>query len=418
MSNVINLRREFHQHPEVGFTEFWTASKVVESLQSLDFQVLYGSKALDTNYRKGVPSQQELDYTYDRAINDGANIDILKEMRGGLTAVVGILEGKKPGPTIAFRFDMDALPVNESSKNSHFPKENNFRSSYEGNMHACAHDAHTSIGLEFAKKMSGKNFSGTLKLIFQPAEEGGRGAYSMMKKGIVDNVDKIYCFHLGLDVPLGEISGGSKDWLATSKLLSHFYGVPSHSGAAPEKGKNALIGAATALLNIHSLPRHSSEETRVNVGFLEGGTGINIVPHHAKLLVETRSTSTSVNSDLEKHVRNIIEHSAKMHGLEFEIKSIGGGTTISCDQELIDVVKKEANEINEFTIIKDYNKGGGSEDASFLINRVQEMGGKGTYILIGTTIAAPHHNQDFDIDEKILEPTVNLLERIAVQELK
>lgn len=418
MSDVINLRRELHQHPEVGFTEFWTASKVVERLQSLDFKVLYGSEALDANSRKGVPSQEELDHAYNRAITDGANANILKKMEGGLTAVVGTLEGEKPGPTIAFRFDMDALPVHESSKDSHLPKKNNFRSMYEGNMHACAHDAHTSIGLEFAKKMSNKKFSGTLKLIFQPAEEGGRGAYSMVRKGIVDDVDRLYCFHLGLDIPLGEVSGGSKGWLATTKMLTHFYGVPSHSGASPEKGKNALIGAATALLNIYSLPRHSSEETRVNVGSLEGGTGINIIPDHAKLLIETRSTSLNVNSDLEEHVRNIIKHSAEMHGLKFEIKTIGEGITISCDQELIEVVKEEAKEITEFSTIKDFNKGGGSEDASFLIDRVQKKGGKGTYMVIGTTIAAPHHNSAFDIDEIILEPTISLLERIANRELK
>ncbi|MEN1969815.1 amidohydrolase [Lentibacillus sp. N15] len=417
MEEVINLRRELHQYPEVGFTEFRTASKVVETLQSLGYECLFGLDAMDKNSRRGVPSQEELDHAYQRAIKDGANVNLLKAMEGGFTAVIGRLKGKSPGPTVAFRFDMDALPIKESSEREHHPKANGFCSKYEGNMHACAHDAHTAIGLEFAKKMANGNFSGTLKLIFQPAEEGGRGAFSIVNKGVVDDVDKLYCFHLGLDVPLGEISGGSKDWLANTKLLSYFYGVPSHAGAAPEKGKNALVGAATALLNIHSLPRHSSEETRVNVGLLEGGAAANIIPDHAKLLIETRSTSPTVNKEFEDRVKNIIKHSAEMHGLGFETQVIGNAIPISCDNVLIDVVKEEAEKITAFHKIKDYNKGGGSEDASLLIDRVQKNGGKGTYMIIGTTIAAPHHNQAFDIDEKVLVPTVNLLERIANREL-
>ncbi|MBY7144419.1 amidohydrolase [Virgibacillus sp. NKC19-3] len=417
MDEVIKLRRQLHQFPEVGFTEFKTAGKVVEVLQSLNFEVLYGEDAIEADSRRGVPSQEELDHAYQSAIKNGANPDIIKKMEGGLTAVIGTLKGNSPGPTIAFRFDMDALPVQESSESSHFPQENNFRSHYEGHMHACAHDAHTAIGLEFARKMANQDISGTLKLIFQPAEEGGRGALSVVEKGVVDDVDKIYCFHLGLDVPLGEISGGSKDWLATTKLLSHFHGVPSHSGAAPEKGKNALVGAATALLNIQSLPRHSSEQTRVNVGLLEGGTAINIVPQHAKMLIETRSTSSTVNSELEEYVKKIVEHSAQMHDLSYETEVIGNALTLTCDEELINVVTEEAAQIPMFHRIQDYHKGGGSEDASFLINRVQENGGKGTYMLVGTTISAPHHNQAFDIDEQVLVPTIHLLEQIAHREL-
>lgn len=418
MNDVISMRRDLHQHPEVGFTEFRTASKVVEVLEKLGFECLYGSEALDDHSRRGVPSKKELSHAYQRAIEDGANINILKKMEGGLTAVIGILHGNEAGPTTAFRFDMDALPVKESSDESHFPEANDFRSRYEGNMHACGHDAHTAIGLEFARRMSKRNFSGTLKLIFQPAEEGGRGAFPIVEKGLVDDVDKLYCFHLGLDIPLGEISGGSQDWLANTKLLSHFYGVPSHSGASPEKGKNALLGAASALLNIHSLPRHGSEETRVNVGLLEGGTAANIIPDYAKLLIETRSTNQIVNQELENRVRSIIKHSAKMHDLNYDIEEIGSAITLSCDQELVNVVKEEAKYIDTFQSIKNYNKGGGSEDASFLIDRVQKKGGKGTYMMIGTTITAPHHNSSFDIDEKIILPTIALLERIANRELQ
>ncbi|UOF88986.1 amidohydrolase [Fodinisporobacter ferrooxydans] len=415
--DAIALRREFHKYPEVGFTEFRTASKVVEILKSLGYEVIYGAAALDPQSRRGVPSEEELEAAYNRALAGGANPKIIEKMKGGNTAVIGILKGKRTGPTVAFRFDMDALPIQESTDLDHFPQSSEFRSKYEGNMHACAHDAHTAIGLSLAEKMSDQNFSGTLKLIFQPAEEGGRGAYSIVKKGMADDIDQLFCLHLGLDVPLGEIYGGSKDLLATTKLLAHFHGVPSHSGISPEKGRNALLGAATALLNIHSLPRFSSCPTRVNVGVLEGGTAPNIIPQYAKMIIETRASLAEINNELEKRVRDIIEHSAAMHGLRYEIEVIGEATTLVCDENMIATVLEQAKNTRGFDSFKEYYNFGGSEDASFLIRRVQECGGQGTYMVIGTPIAAPHHHQKFDIGEDAIPMSVELLERIAKRTL-
>jgi aminobenzoyl-glutamate utilization protein A len=143
--NVIELRRELHQHAEVGFTEFWTASKVVTILELLGYEVIYGHDALDAQSRRGVPEDSELERAYQRAIENGANDKILERMHGGLTAVIGLLRGKKEGPTVAFRFDMDALPIVESEENDHLPQANGFGSKFEGNMHACGHDGHTQL---------------------------------------------------------------------------------------------------------------------------------------------------------------------------------------------------------------------------------------------------------------------------------
>lgn len=411
--DVISLRRDLHQHPEVGFTEFRTASIVVETLQSFGFQVSYGADAIDAETRGGVPSEKEIQQAYQRALDAGANPDIIKAMEGGLTAVVGILKGNRPGPTIAFRFDMDALPIEESMDSDHIPQVEGFRAKYDGIMHACAHDGHTAIGLGLAEKMSHGDFAGTLKLIFQPAEEGGRGGFAMMTKGVVDDVDQIFCLHLGLDVPFGEIAAGSTGWLCSKKFSVQYHGVPSHAGGAPEKGRNALVGAATALLNIHALPRHSSCETRLNVGVLEGGTTPNIIPHFAKMLIEARSSSDQVLKDLEKRVLNIISHSAEMHELQYDVEIIGESRTIHCDDELIVKVLEEAQQTEGFTSFKERINSGVGEDASWLIHRVQENGGKGTYMMIGTEISAPHHHQKFDINEKILPMSVKLLENVA-----
>ncbi|MEJ8546933.1 amidohydrolase [Brevibacillus borstelensis] len=419
MLDLVSLRRDFHMHPEVGFTEFRTASKVVEILASLGFDVIYGTDAMDGDSRRGLPSAEVLEEAFKRALRDGANPQIVEKMRGGYTAVIGVKKGKQEGPTVAFRFDMDALPVLESADPDHAPQAQGFRSRYEGNMHACAHDGHTTIGLGLAEKLADGNFSGTVKLIFQPAEEGVRGAYSVVQKGMLDDVDSIFCHHLGTNVPLGEVHGASFGFLATTKMVAHFHGVPSHAGATPEKGKNALLGAATALLNIHAIPRFSTGSTRVNVGVLEGGTAANIIPQHAKMVVETRSVTEEVNAELEQRVRNIIAHSAAMHELEHEIEVIGGAIPINSDLDMAELAIEEAKQVEGFTTFKvSDNNSMGSEDASFMIKRVQERGGKGTYMAIGTDIPAPHHHPKFDIQEEILPRSVELLHRIAKRLLK
>ncbi|QSO47282.1 amidohydrolase [Alicyclobacillus mengziensis] len=413
MVDMIFTRRDLHQHPEVGFTEFRTASHVVKTLKSLGYQVFYGADAIDLASRRGVPADEQLNNAYERAIRDGADVETLSNMKGGLTAVVATLQGKAPGPTIAFRFDMDALPIIESEDADHIPANLGFRSVYDGNMHACGHDGHTAIGLALAERMTDANFAGTLKLIFQPAEEGGRGAYAMAQKGVVNDVDKLFCLHLGLDTQLGEIYGGSTDFLATTKLMIEFQGVPSHAGATPEKGRNALLGAATALLNIHALPRFSSSTTRINVGLLQGGTALNIIPYYAKMLVETRAADKDANKELERRVRVIAENSAAMHELDCSVTVIGEATTMTCDEGLVELVLDEARKVEGFSSFHHYHKAGASEDASFLIRAVQEHGGQATYMVIGTPIPAPHHNQKFDIDEAALPMAVNLLERIG-----
>lgn len=114
------MRRDLHAHPEVGFTEFRTASIVAGLLSSWGYTTVYGPEALDGAVRKGVPSAEILDAAYERALEHGADPDLVGPMKGGYTAVIGILQGKRPGPVAAFRFDMDALPVTESRGSSIF----------------------------------------------------------------------------------------------------------------------------------------------------------------------------------------------------------------------------------------------------------------------------------------------------------
>lgn len=413
-TDVISLRRDFHAHPEVGFTEFRTASIIVEILLSLGYKTFYGQEALDGPVRRGVPASEELEAAYERALENGADPEIISKMKGGYTAVIGVLQGRQPGPTLAFRFDMDALPVTESSKADHVPNAEGFGSRYNGLMHACGHDGHTAIGLALAEKLAHGQFAGTLKLIFQPAEEGVRGAESIVSKGWLDDVDYLFCQHLATDAVSGQLFAGALGFLATTKLTAHFMGVSSHAGAAPELGRNALLGAATALLNIHAIPRNSQGQTYLNVGVLQGGTAANIVPDYAKLVTECRSDSMEINSDLERRMRTIIQHSAGMHDLTCEIEVTGAAIPIECDGEAVWIAAEEAARIKGFTSIAERAVVAiGSEDAGFMMRRVQELGGKSTYMIIGSDRPAAHHHPEFDIDEASLPLAVELLEGIA-----
>lgn len=312
---------------------------------------------------------------------------------------------------------MDALPITESTDVDHAPFSGAFASKNDGQMHACAHDGHTAIGLALAQALSDVDFTGTLKLIFQPAEEGGRGANAMAASGVADDIDKLFCMHLGLGVPLGTICGGSSGWLASTKIQTVFHGVPAHAAAAPEQGRNALLGAATALLNIHALPRFSSGVTRVNAGVLEGGTTANVIPSTARMVVEMRAESTDVSEELKRRVCHIIEASAKMHELTCYMEIIGQAKAFRCDDAMVSLVLEEAQHVPGFIDRQVSYQVGASEDASVLIHRVQERGGQATYLIVGTNIAAPHHHHKFDIDEEALPLAVELLKRIACRTL-
>ncbi|MDI6937013.1 amidohydrolase, partial [Serratia sp. Se-PFBMAAmG] len=154
--------------------------------------------------------------------------------------------------------------------------------------------------------------SGTIKIIFQPAEEGVRGAKAMVAAGVVDDVDLFTAIHLGTGVPAGEIVCGSDSFLATTKLDVNFTGVGAHAGGKPEEGRNALLAAAQATLALHNLPQHSGGVARVNVGVLQAGSGRNVVPDYALMKVETRGVSNQVNDDIYQQALRVISGAAAM----------------------------------------------------------------------------------------------------------
>lgn len=240
-------RRDLHKHPEAGWTEFRTSSFIIKELQALGYKVCFGSDIVNERYMLGVPSEEHLAACQERAVKEGADIKLVQAMTGGFTGAVGILETGRPGKTIAFRFDIDSNDAVECREDKHRPMVEGFASEHSKEMHACGHDGHAAIGLGLARLLAAhrEELSGKVKLIFQPAEEGVRGAYAMVNAGVVDDVDYFFSGHVGFKATTDNtIIVRTDGFLATTKLDAEFRGVSAHAGAAPEEGKNALLAAA------------------------------------------------------------------------------------------------------------------------------------------------------------------------------
>lgn len=406
---LIEWRRDFHRHPELGFLEMRTSTIVADTLVKLGYDIKIGRQVMNPDFTMGKPSDEETKAHYEWAKENGAVLEYLDQVSEGYTGIVATLDTGREGPTAAFRVDMDALPIYESEDSSHVPLKEGFRS-VNNEMHACGHDVHTSIGLGLATLlMEHKDtINGTIKLLFQPAEEGTRGARSMVEAGVVDDVDYFVASHIGTGVPYNHFLASNNGFLATSKIDVTFKGVSSHAGGQPEEGKNAMLAAANAVINLNAIPRHSGGATRINVGELHAGSGRNVIAGSANLKIETRGTTAELNDYMKQYAESIIKGAAQMFQVESTMETVGEGTSAKGSTALAEVLVKAADSVSLTTSLEE-NKPSGSEDATFFINRVQERGGLASYCIFGTDLAAGHHNEKFDINEDSMAPAVQTL---------
>lgn len=415
---TIGRRRDIHRHAEAGWTEFRTASIVADTLTDLGYQVSAGDEVLVSEAMMGVPAAAELSRQAERALSQGANPKWVEKMKGGKTGVVGVMTFAKPGPTVALRFDMDANDVLETEGDRHRPYRENFSSINKGAMHACGHDGHTAVGLAVAEilvRLQDK-LAGTIKLIFQPAEEGVRGAKAMTLKGIVDDVDYFLGMHFGFKMQkTGQFCCNIRGFLATTKYDAVFKGVPAHAGAAPEAGRNALLAAATAALNLHAISRHSQGASRINVGVLNGGSGRNVIPAKAVLKLETRGVTSEINQYMSSEAVRIIESAAAMYGVEVAITEMGGAAGCSNSPLLVDRLGTLVKRMGIFNDIVEQCDFGASEDCTYFMERVQERGGQAAYVMVGTDLKAGHHDSSFDFDEQALTLAIAAAAGAAVE---
>lgn len=403
---LIRLRRHFHKYAEPAWMEFLTTAKIIEELKNYNLDLYYG-KEIYFNKRMGLPEKSILE-SYKNSISI-SDIEKKEEILDSYTGLIAVLDTKKIGPNIGFRFDIDANELCESNSLGHLPNILNFSSKNSFAMHACGHDAHMSIGIELAKILASniKKLKGKIIFIFQPAEEGVRGAYSLMNNPIIDKLDYLAGMHIGMDVKSGEIGVGSHGFLATKKIDIIFKGKASHAGASPEKGHNALLAASSAVLNFNSLAQHSMGEARINVGKLNAGSGRNIIANIAKIEMEIRGENDHIISYLYDGVNRIVEGSAISYDCSYEIEIKGQAPSlISYDEEFIKNLRNYYKE-KSYKLVDAQLKG--SEDIAYLLNEVRKAGGKTVHFILGSNLKDSHHSEEFDINEKDMLRGVDLM---------
>ena len=414
---LIRIRRDFHKHAETGWFEMRTSSVIARQLTDLGYEVLVGEQVCKKEARMGVPSEEELEKHYQWAKENGADPEFLPATRGGLTGVIGILRCGE-GPSVAMRFDIDALGVIESIDEDHVPYKEGFASVNPGSMHACGHDSHATIGLGVAKVLMQikDQLHGTVKLIFQPSEEGVRGAKSIVENGHLDDVDYVLGNHVTsktADDPTVVIPG-CHGGFATYKYDVIYRGVSAHAAGSPHLGNNALLAAASAVMNLYAIPRHGKGETRINVGTLVAGSGRNVIADEAKMELEVRGETTEINNYVNQYAMRILESSAQIHGCTCEVRLMGGADSMHSDQELMDRVTRVCSEKLGIPMngrLVSYN--GGSEDFSYMMNRVQQQGGQATFFRVACQTPGPAHNRRFDIEEHVLATGVKVFCGVA-----
>ena len=421
---LTQLRRSIHRFPETGWLEMRTSALIARHLTDMGYEVITGRAACAEGARMGVPDGKTTQAHLERVLAYGCEEAYLTpDMREGFTGVVGVLRCGE-GPTVAMRFDIDALGMQECPDAAHRPAHEGFASVNPGMMHACGHDAHAAIGLGTAKVLAEMKdqLHGTIKLLFQPGEEGARGAKAMVAAGHLDDVDVFIGSHVAPTDSLddGDVTPGTYGSLATTKYDVTFRGLAAHAGGFPEKGKNALLAAASAVLALHAIPRHSAGESRINVGTLRAGTGRNVIPDEAVMQLEVRGETTEINSFMAQSAEDVCRGAAAMYGCTVEMKKMGEAEGQHSDEALLarigDVVRRDLPQLTVSSV--ENAKNWGSEDISVMMNRVQAHGGLATYMRVTTPMASAQHTVKFDLDERVLVTGVQVFCAAAMDFLR
>ena len=396
---MVSMRRSIHQKPETGWTEFRTTALVVRRLKELGFEVKMGKAIVNTDFVMG-RYDSEVKLGMQRALQAGITQEEI-DATEGYTGAVGIWKTGKPGPVTAIRYDMDALYVPETTNPEHIPNKKGFASQYPGVMHACGHDCHTAIGLSVAHWIADHKdeLCGTIKLIFQPAEEGTRGACSIAESGIVDDVNFLFASHIGNKPRLGEVTVTEPGYNATVKFDVHFEGKPAHSVANPQDGRNALMAACHTVVMAGSLPRHGSGLTTVSCGKINAGEMRNVVPTHATLQMEVRGSTNELCDYIFSQVCRAVKANAEAFDVKYDIVKVGQALTMNPDKELAEVIRECASEVVGPENVSYFKETGGSEDVTFLMTRVQNHGGQAAHFYYGSDDTGPHRS-DFDPDDE------------------
>jgi aminobenzoyl-glutamate utilization protein A len=392
---LIADRRHMHARPELGWEENQTTSFIARRLKELGYSVRTGADFLG-----GGPHLGRSALTTDEV------------------GCVAEIVGARSGPTVVIRADLDALPIIEASDN-HRPAVEGWASQRPGVMHACGHDGHVAIGLGVAQLLAERSgeIAGRLRFLFQPAEEGARGAKSVVDAGWLRDADVFLGFHIGLGVPTGSIALGVRDFLASKKFKLQLTGRPAHAGNAPERGRNALVGACQIVLALQSLAQSSRPNVRVNVGMLNAGRALNVIPENAELAFELRASAQQDLDELVERANLVVSGIASAHGLQHSMEIVGEAADWANPPEITDWARDVAKRADLFANYLMHHKFGASEDATLMLRAVAAQGGLGGYFVLGSDLASAHHTANFDFDEGVLAIGTAFISALALSAL-
>lgn len=409
---LIALRRQFHQYPEIGWLEFYTTGTILQYLKKYDIPFFYGKDVVNAKYLLG-REEEKIPNACERACELGIEEELLQNMEG-ITGAVAVIKGKKKGKVIVLRFDIDGLCQVETTALDHEPQKEGFASKNVGCMHACGHDGHIAMGLILARILyeNREKWNGEIRIIFQPAEEEVRGAKSFAKGCMINGVDYFLSGHLGLDNKSKELVLGTYGFLATTKMDVRFIGESAHAGASPECGKNALLCACHAVMSLQTLCQDSRGVSRINVGVIQAGTARNVIAKEATIQMEIRGETGKIERDLYEKVIHCIKGCCMIYGCEYEIEIKGQAPDATSDQEFVNKAKQalcKANlwseEVNKqctkspIETLYETKTFKASEDVTYFMTEVQKQKGQALYLGIGANTKAPHHSASFDFDE-------------------
>lgn len=361
---------ELHMHPELSYEEYETTERIKRELAAAGIEILQ------------IP------------------------LKTGVTAIV---RGAKPGKTYGLRCDIDALPIAEETD---LP----YKSKTPGKMHACGHDFHTAavFGAALLLQERKEELQGTVKILFQPAEESSHGAETVLETGVLSDVTAIFGLHTAAYLPVGTlgIRAGSV-MAAVDRFELNITGTGCHGGH-PDEGVDTILVAASVIQAFQSIvgrnlnPFHTGV---VSVTRINGGNTWNVIPDKVELEGTVRSMEKDDRIFIERRMREIAEHTAATYGANAELLWYPGPPATVNEKAWSAFAQKVAEE-SGFEVVPQRNSTGG-EDFAFYLEKIP-----GCFINVGTGVGYPNHHPKFYADEAALTPAAEYLEKLLVEALR
>jgi amidohydrolase len=370
---IIALRRELHQHPELAFQETGTASRIRSFLEGQGLEL-----------RTGV---------------------------GGTGVVAGT--PRRGGRTVLLRVDMDGLPIEEESETS-------YASRVKGRMHACGHDGHVAMGAGAARILAQRDIPGTVKVLFQPAEEGEGGAQAVIADGVLEGVDRVLGVHLWNELPVGTLGVKAGPLMAAVDRLKIVVRGRGGHGGQPQRAADPVVAAAhlvTALQTIVAREVSPLEPAVLTIGSIHGGEAFNVIPDQVTLTGTLRSFDPELRRSLPERIGRIAGGIAEGLGCRAEVEVRAGNPAVVNDPQVAELARRAAvRVVGEERVVSPQPTMGG-EDMAVYFERVP-----GCFVFVGSAnpergLAEPHHSPRFDFDEEALAIGCAFLVEAAVEAL-